>query len=190
MATFAAGRDLTFSDWDALARAAPPGADGLVFHPYLQGERCPYWDPQLRGSFVGATLSHRLEHVARAVYEGTAFSIRDAMSEMGPPERPDLPLTVVGGGAASDVWLQVLADVLNSPVQVAARADSSYGAALLGWVGLGARDLREAIDADGETGSKCRTPDPERVALYGRLFERYRRVHDALAPIYHDFGRS
>ena len=185
---FGGGRAMSFQEWDETASAAPPGSEGLLYHPYLLGERCPHWDPQLRASFVGATMRHGPGHFARAVYEGTALSIRDAMAELGDYPRSDDPLAAVGGGTASRVWVQIIADVLGHPVTTAPQADSSYGAALLGLAGLGVADLHELIEQNEGSRGQCSLPCAERVGLYDGLFERYRQVHEALTPLYHHWA--
>ena len=93
--------EVPFATWDAWAAATPVGAEGLLFHPYLAGERAPQWDPHLRASFLGATLQHGPGHFARAIYEGTAFSIRHAMSVLPTGDAGEAPLAVVGGGTRS-----------------------------------------------------------------------------------------
>ena len=176
--------DLPFESWDALAASAPAGADGLLFHPYLAGERAPHWDSQLRGSFVGATLHYGRGHFARAIYEGTAFSIRQAMSALPESAAGTDPLVVAGGGARSALWMRILADVLARPLRVAAGADSAHGAALLGIAGLG---LANAMDmAAPHTEPSLVFPDATGVALYDRWFGAYVAVHEHLAPLYHD----
>jgi len=183
--TLSPDSNVSFEHWDDLAGAIPPGSEGLLFHPYLAGERCPHWDPSLRASFVGVTLRHTLGHFARAVYEGTALSIRDALSVLEEIDARPGALTVVGGGARSALWLQIVCDCLGLPLNVAPCADSSYGAALLGLVGLGlfkrAEDVLTTINVTGHR----LTPDPKNQQLYTRLFNAYRDVHNNLAPLYH-----
>ena len=187
---FSSDGTLSFEDWDRLAASAPAGCEGLMFHPYLAGERCPYWNPDLRASFVGATAAHGTAHFARAVYEGTACSIRDALSALAELGIGPAPFVAVGGGTASGIWMQILADVLDRPLDIAPAADSSYGAALLGLEGLGLRAKSEAPEhAEQPTGDKSSVarryaPRETESAAYDQLFERYRRVQQALAPLY------
>ena len=185
MQNFGAGKDLTFKQWDGEAAGVPPGSEGLVYHPYLAGERCPHWDSQLRASFVGATQRHIRGHFARAVYEGTAFSIRDALSVLEVVAEPPTTFTTVGGGTASELWLQIVCDCLGRPLKVATHADSSYGAALLGMVGLGW--FEEPADALETMAASTREihPKAENHRLYSDLFEQYRDIHARLAPFYH-----
>jgi hypothetical protein len=169
----------------------PVGSEGLLFHPYLSGERCPYWDPHLRASFVGAAAGHTSGHFARAVYEGTAYSILDALSVLdrlplqGSLRRGEAAAyTVVGGGTASSVWLQIVADVPGCALEVPAEVDSSYGAALIGLVGVGLSPSLEEAAGLAKARSTRVVPDPRAAAHYADEFTRYRAVHDALAPLY------
>lgn len=184
--TFSGPRGLSYQEWDALAAATPPGAEGLYFHPYLSGERCPYWDPSLRASFVGASGHHQAGHFARAVYEGTAYSIRDALSVLDSLGTAYNGFTVVGGGTASAVWLQVLADCLGRALAVAPESDSSYGAAMLALVGLGRYPDTRAAAAAARTATRRHVvqPNPAVAAIYERGFAAYRDLHDRLAPFY------
>ena len=178
--------EVPFATWDAWAASTPVGAEGLLFHPYLAGERAPQWDPHLRASFLGATLQHGPGHFARAIYEGTAFSIRHAMSVLPTGDAGEAPLAVVGGGTRSDVWVQILADVLDRPLLVSEGADSAGGAALLGLVGLGlADDLAELAAARAGRGRRV-VPSATNAARYAKLFSVYVRVQAQLGPLYHE----
>jgi xylulokinase len=175
-----------YAAWDALAARVPAGSDGVLFHPYLAGERAPHWDPHLRGSFTGLALRHGRGHLARAVYEGTAFSIRQALSVL-----PELrlgtaaALPVVGGGARSALWLEILASVLGQPLRPLPGADSAYGAALLGLVGCGLTGgaLKAASENPAGAGPVV-PPAPEAGDLYAARFAEYIDLHRRLAPFY------
>ena len=178
--------EVPFATWDAWAAATPVGAEGLLFHPYLAGERAPQWDPHLRASFLGATLQHGPGHFARAIYEGTAFSIRHAMSVLPTGDAGEAPLAVVGGGTRSALWVQILADVLDRTLVVADEADSAGGAALLGLVGLGlAADLGELAAARTGRGRRV-VPSTANAARYAEMFLVYVRAQAQIAPLYHD----
>ena len=116
-----------------------PGSDGLLFLPYLSGERSPYPDPLARGAFVGLTLGHDRRHLTRAVLEGVAFGLRDGLDLMtaaGMPA-PD-QIRASGGGTASALWCQILADVLDAEIATVDTTEgAAYGAALLAAVGAG-----------------------------------------------------
>ena len=168
---------------DAEAASSPVGANGIFFHPYLQGERCPYWDPGLRASFTGVSIASTRGDFCRALLEGVAFSLRDCYGTL---QEMDLPVTrifLIGGGARSRLWSEIVCNVFNRPVAVPAPGDASFGACLLAGTGIGLfADVKDAV-------RKClrvdRTlaPDPSVAARYDRLYAVYRQIHDALAPI-------
>ena len=169
---------------DAEATKSPVGANGVFFHPYLQGERCPYWDANLRASFAGVSISSTRGDFARALMEGVAFSLRDCYRTLEEMRLPAKRIFLIGGGARSKLWSEIVANVFNRPVAVPTPGDASFGACLLAGVGTGLfSDVKDAV-------AKClridRTvsPDPSAAASYDRLFTCYRRIHDALAPVY------
>jgi xylulokinase len=172
--------------WDTEAGSAPPGSADLLFHPYLAGERAPHWDPQLRGSFIGLSLAHDRGHLARAVYEGTAFSIRDAMVVM--PNTllsGNKLLAVAGGGCRSTLWVKILANVLGQPLRPLPDADSATGAALIGLNALAmtTSDL-ETIAENRADNSSIIQPDPELCNFYTAVFEEYIDLHRRLTSFY------
>ena len=169
---------------DAEASGSPIGANGVFFHPYLQGERCPYWDANLRASFTGVSISSTRGDFARALMEGVAFSLRDCYRTLEEMKLPVKRIFLIGGGARSALWSEIVANVFNCTVAVPQPGDASFGACLLAGTGIGVfTDVKDAV-------SKClhidRTlaPDPEAAAQYDHLFTCYRRLHDALAPVY------
>jgi len=169
---------------DAEATKSPVGANGVFFHPYLQGERCPYWDASLRASFAGVSISSTRGDFARALMEGVAFSLRDCYRTLEEMNLPVKRIFLIGGGARSKLWSEIVANVFNRPVAVPTPGDASFGACLLAGTGTGIfPDVKDAV-------AKClhvdRTvdPDPEAAAKYDHLFTCYRRIHDALAPVY------
>lgn len=173
-----------FDAMDARAAMVRPGSEGLFFHPYLNGERSPYWDPLLRADFVGAGFNHGGGHFVRALYEGVAYSLRDCLEVMKSKELGFATARLTGGGARSALWRQIVADVLNITVELPAVADASYGAALLAGVGIGVfKDERAAAEVV-QIVSRA-TPDPVRAAVYDQGFPIYRDIQKALAPINH-----
>jgi xylulokinase len=161
------------------------GADGLIFLPYLTGERTPHPDPLARGGFIGLTIRHNLNHLTRAVLEGVAFGLKDSfelMKEAGLAEISQVRVT--GGGARSPIWLQILADVLNTElVTVNSEEGAAYGAALLAATGVGAfRDVpsacQHAIKISAQT-----TPGPD-VQTYQAIYPLYRSLYPALSPTF------
>jgi xylulokinase len=170
---------------DELALGAPAGSDELLFHPYLMGERAPYWDPELRGDFVGIRAHHRLNHFARAILEGVAFSIRDCLQVVEGLGQPIRSLRLIGGGAKSHLWQQVMADVLGKPLLKPAVEDAAFGAALLAGVAVGAfSDVASAAQACVRVEGVIE-PDAAAHAYYDRTFELYRAIARDMAAHNH-----
>ncbi len=174
-----------FTGMDTLAAGVPPGAHGLLFHPYLQGERAPYWDPLLRADFIGLTISHTPAHFARALYEGIGFSIRDLLEAARALGLSFGPIRLLGGGAQSITWRQIIADILGLPVERTETGDASFGAALMAGIGTGV--FASPLDAV----RRCvrlrdvTEPDVDRHAFYSDLFGIYKDSQAALAGINH-----
>jgi len=175
------GGDVSYDDLIAGAERWEPGVEGLLFAPYLAGERTPYPDPEARGAFLGLGLRHDRGAMTRAVLEGVAFGLRDALDlvvEMG--GRPASG-RVSGGGGRGMLWLEIVASVLGIPLELT-RADegAAYGAALLGGVGAGVwGDAREAVDTCVRV-TRTIEPRPEWVERYAELQPAFRRVYPAL----------
>ncbi len=172
--------DASFDEVTARAAAAPPGADGLLFLPYLTGERTPHPDPLARGAFVGLTVRHELAHLARAVLEGVAFGLRDALHLVKSAAPAVEAVHVTGGGARSAVWRQIVADILEEPLMtVDAGEGAAYGAAILAAVGAGwAPSVEQQVAAWVEP-RPAETPSGswDVEAAHGR----YRELYPALA---------
>ena len=155
------------------ASAVAPGAEGLVFLPYLTGERSPHLDAQARGGFVGLTVRHGRAHMTRAVMEGVAFSMRDGLEVMRGLGTPDDDLRAVGGGARSPLWLRLQADVYGRPIRRTLIDEGpAYGAALLGGRRRGRvhgrrRCERARADARRGHGARSRARAPLRRAVRG-----------------------
>jgi xylulokinase len=166
------------------AAAWPPGVEGLTFAPYLSGERTPYPDSELRGGFVGLGLRHDRGAMARAVLEGVAYALRDGLDLIAATgARPELA-RVSGGGARSDLWLRILASVLELPLErTESGAGAAYGAALLGGVAAGVfDDARVAAQAGVRTTGHV-DPDPRWVQAYAAGRPRYRALYPALCGL-------
>ena len=166
------------------AETSPVGANGVFFHPYLQGERCPYWDSNLRASFTGVSIASTRGDFARALMEGVAYSLKDCYRTLEEMKLPVKRIFLIGGGAKSRLWSEIVANVFDCTVAVPSPADASFGSCLLAGVGIGIfADVKDAV-------AKCLkidreiSPDPGVAEKYGRLFASYRRIHDALAPVY------
>jgi xylulokinase len=166
------------------AATAPAGSEGLVFLPYLSGERTPYPDPLARGSFVGLTMRHGRAHMTRAVLEGVAFSMKDCFALLQGAGLGEVSeVRIAGGGAKGALWRTIVASALNLPmVTVTSSEGAAYGAALLGAVGAGAwSSVEEACDATiAITGRD--EPVPEWTKAYADLYPRYRELYPALKP--------
>ena len=176
--------DLSYDDLNDAAAAAPAGSEGLVFLPYLTGERTPHPDPLARGAFVGLTVRHGLGHMARAVMEGVAFGLRDSVELMA-AEMELGEVRVSGGGASSDLWLRIIADVIGLPVRVVGTAESAaHGAAILAATGAGVFDsVAEACDVAVELGEI--TEPGSDTAVYNALYPVYRDLYPALRDSFH-----
>ena len=175
----------TDAEVSALAASAPPGANGLTFLPALTGAMAPRWVAGARGAFYGLTPSHGRGELARAVLEGTAFAMRDVIDRLRSLGVPVETIRLSGGGAASDVWAQIRADLMGLPVDRLIENDASaMGAALLAADAVG--DMPDAASAsellDLPLGRV--EPDPANQARYEDAYGRYRKLFDALAPMY------
>lgn len=167
-----------------------PGSEGLLFLPYLTGERTPHPDPLARGAFVGLTVRHTQSHLTRAVLEGVAFGLRDSFELMKAAGLAEIrQVRVSGGGAKSPIWRQILADVFNAElVTVNTTEGAAYGAALLAGVGAGAwPDVKTATQTCiAVTGSTA--PQPETVAQYEPFYEQYQALYPTLQAMSHQLS--
>jgi xylulokinase len=176
---------LSYDHMVALAQQTPPGAEGLLFLPYLSGERTPHRDPLARGALIGLTQRHTLGHIARAVMEGVVFSLRDGQSIMAELGLPLTEVRAIGGGARSMIWRQMQADILGTPI-VTMRAEEgpAFGAALLAGVGAGLYpDVSAAVAAAVATSATI-MPQSEAQHVYAELYPRYHQLYDALRPTF------
>jgi xylulokinase len=174
----------------ALACASPIGAGGLLFLPYLSGERTPHADPLARGAFVGLTTSHGSGDLARSVMEGVAFGLRDCLELVRALRLPVEEVRLIGGGARSPLWRQIVADVFRRPiVGLEAEEGPAYGAVLLAGVGAGIwRDVPEACRAAVRTAG-CVEPQPSAVRLYTELYAHYRELYPKLKGSFHGLAQ-
>jgi len=177
------------ASYDALmqeAAAAPAGADGLLWAPYLMGERTPHLDPNARGALVGLTAQHTHAHVIRAILEGVAFSLRDTFTIFGELGVPVKSIRLGGGGARSPLWQQIQADVYGMPVElVAADEGAAYGAALLAGVGAGVWQSVDAACATSVHVAKRVEPIKRNADLLSLRYEAYQKLYPALRTIGH-----
>jgi xylulokinase len=173
--------------FDALlkeAEAWPAGTEGLIFLPYLAGERTPHPDPGARGAFAGLSIRHDRGALVRAVLEGVAYGLRDSLDltrELG--GTPKLG-RISGGGARSDLWTQIIASALDLPLErVAVDEGAAFGAAILGGVAAGVwPNVHDAVSATVRPRGSVE-PTPEWVAIYAEQRERYRALYPALRAL-------
>jgi xylulokinase len=171
---------------ELLAEAAvvPPGSEGLLFQPYLQGERTPHADPDARGAFVGLTLRHGRGHLTRAVLEGVAYGLRDSLELLRAVGVEAEVGRVSGGGARSELWLRIVASVLNLPLErTEAEEGAAFGAALLGGVQAGVfADAHEAVAATVRVRDRVE-PDSDWAVAYEHGYAQYRLLYPTLRSL-------
>jgi xylulokinase len=172
---------VSFDELSREAAARPPGAEGLYFLPYLAGERTPHLDPQARGALVGLTLAHGRGHVVRSIMEGVTYALRDSLAIMESLGVPVKQVRAGGGGAKSQFWRQMQADVFNKAVvAMAADEGAAYGVALLAAVGAGHyKNITEACSAAVRTTDAVK-PDAKARKSYDRGFAEFQRLYPAL----------
>lgn len=177
----------SYKELDKGAEKVSIGCDGLIFHPYLNGELTPYADPMLCGSFTGVRATHTKAHFTRAVLEGVAYSLLDSklyLDSLGIPY--NTTATLIGGGSKGTLWRQMVADALGIALRVTESSDSSLGSAML--AGIAAGVFKDA----GDAAEKCvkpvdiTHPNPQNTEKYREIFKTYKKIHDALAPIYRE----
>ncbi len=174
-----------YKELDELASGVEIGCGGLIYHPYINGELTPYADPMLCGSFIGIRTTHTKSHFTRAVLEGVAYSLMECkiyLDSLGIPYNS--VATAIGGGTKGKLWRQMISDALGITLRTTESSDSSFGSAMLAGIAVGVfKDAKDAV-------AKCvkekdiTYPNPENTEKYKKVFAEYKKVHDALAPIY------
>ena len=167
------------------ASGSPPGANGLLFLPYLMGERSPHWNPKARGGFVGLTIRHTRADVIRAVMEGVAMNLRVILDAFRAQGADVTAIRLIGGGARGRLWNQIMADIYGVPVQRLAilQEATSMGAALAGGIGVGLYpgfSMAEAMNPVAATID----PDPKAQRVYEAMLPIFRQTYEALIPVY------
>jgi xylulokinase len=178
--------EVSYDELLAPVAGIPAGSEGLVFLPYLTGERAPYPDPNARGAFVGLTVRHSLPHMTRAVVEGVAFGLRDSFELIRDAGLGQIDqVRVSGGGARSALWRQILADVLDTElVTVNTTEGAAYGAALLSGVGAGIwADVDAACNATIQIVDRVK-PRAHQVARYSSFYPVYRGLYAVCKPTF------
>jgi xylulokinase len=173
-------------DLPALAEQAPAGSDGVVFLPALSGSMAPRWSDHARGVFSGLAMNHTRSHLARAVYEGTTFALRDIVDRMAQLGLEGDEVRVVGGGSASSFWMQLKADVTGRVVHgLRTPEPTAVGAAMLAGVGTGLfDDLAVAIDRLTVLDERAYEPSSATAAAYDDAYHHYRSLFDAVEPMF------
>ncbi|MBQ1244891.1 MAG: xylulokinase [Clostridia bacterium] len=163
------------------------GCDGLIFHPYLNGELTPYADPTLCGSFTGVRATHTKAHFTRAVLEGVAYSLLDSKLYLDSLHIPYNDVAVaIGGGTKGKLWRQIISDALGMALKTTESADSSFGSAMLAGIAVGVfKNADDAVNKCVKT-VDITYPDKRKTEEYRKVFETYKKIHDALAPIYRE----
>lgn len=174
-----------FKELDKMAESVDIGCEGLVFHPYLNGELTPYANPKLCADFVGVRSSHTMAHFARAVLEGVVMSMLDCKEAL---EKLNIPhgdcAAIIGGGAKSNLWRQMISDCLGLRLTQMKYADSSFGSAMLAGIAAGAFESpKKALEICNKKVSET-VPNPENTKKYREVFKKYKAVQKALEPIY------
>jgi len=163
-----------------LASQSPPGARGVLFHPFLSGERSPYWDADLHAAFTGMSSSTTLSDLARAVMEGVALSLRDGASVLESLGHEMHSIRLLGGGAQSNEWARIVADVFEKPLNRSGISASAYGTAVLAGIGLGWFNWQD-LPVPDDPHQRTFEPDPANAGLYRSMFARYREIVPTLS---------
>jgi xylulokinase len=175
----------TYQVLSQMADSVEPGSDRLLFAPWLSGERAPVLDHYARGAWIGLALSHTRAHLARAVMEGVAYHMRWICESIESLGLPIGAINAIGGGSTSPVWSQIMSDVLGRPLHIVEHPleAGAMGAALTVAVGMGVYPDMDAVDGLIRIHHTVE-PRPALARRYGRMYEEYREVYDALAPVF------
>ncbi len=168
-----------YQKMDASAAGIAAGCGGILFHPHLSGEYAPQWDARLRASFTGLTLGSTRGHFTRAVLEGVAFQIRSALAQTLQHGGSCQEIRLIGGGANSNLWAQIMADVLGMELGVPEQRSAAFGACIMAGKATGLFP----IDFDELVSIERFSPDPDHKKIYEDLYGRYRRMESSLGPI-------
>ncbi len=180
---------MDYPEMTALAEQVPAGADGLYFLPYLTGERTPHFDPYARGVWFGLSLKHSLGHLVRAVMEGVSFGLKDSVEVMKKSGFRISKFYLSGGGAKSQAWAQLLADLLEEQIyRLKVDEGPSFGAALLAMVGTGRfKEVRAAAKATLNLKDRFE-PDPKTGETYRRLYRNWQTLYPEFAGKFRELG--
>lgn len=167
----------------------PAGAEGIIFHPYLMGERAPHWSSSLRAGFMGVTMAHRRGHFIRSIMEGVAFSLKDCCCLAEEIGLNISELILIGGGAKSKLWAQILCDVFGKKITRPKVTDASFGTALIAGVGIGV--FKDFSDAANRCIQKADTllPNDSNHQYYEKQFKYYQEITAMLKKLYQNMNK-
>ena len=176
--------DTGFAEMDSAAASVAPGSDGLIFLPYLAGERSPIWNPDAKGVFYGLTYKHTKAHIIRAVLEGTAFALRHNIETAAKTGTDVDIMRAMGGSSQSCLWTQIKSDITGKKIEVpAVNEATALGAALLSGVGAGVFESASlAAEKIIKTG-RVHIPDAENKMKYDTIYSRYLELYSRLEPM-------
>lgn len=183
------GRGMSFNELLADVYTVSPGSEGLLFTPYIVGERTPHFDSQIRGSFMGVSSRHEQKHFSRAVLEGITFSLRDSKDIMEKTKGQQFKrLISVGGGAQNSDIMQMQADIFNAEmIRLTVEQGPGLGACMLAALGCGFYDTVEAVTEQFvHYKTATFTPNPENVARYEQAYKIWKKVYDATKTVSHE----
>ncbi|MFP4201386.1 MAG: xylulokinase [Candidatus Acetothermia bacterium] len=180
----------SYDRYNEAAKSVPPGSNGLIFLPYLEGERTPHWDSSARGVFFGISTDHKKEHFIRAIMEGVGYSLKDSTEIMDKLGVDISRIRVTGGGYRSDVWRQIVSDITEKRILYSeVKEGSAFGAALLSGIGTGTySNFQKAVD-ETFTEEETTAPNEENIELYGELHEIYQKIYRRTREIYRDLSK-
>ncbi len=184
---------LSYKEIDEGVRKIPPGAEGLIFLPYLCGERTPHMDPYARGVFLGLTLSHTPMHLFRAVMEGVVFSLKDCLGILVNDLHETVTTLIASGGASqSNVWMQMQADILGKEIITSnMKEQSGVGAAITAGVAVGAyASFDQAFDEIIRWNKTPITPNPKNEIIYSKIYQIYKKAYSANRILMHRLGQA
>lgn len=179
--------NLSYEELNILADSVTSGSEGLIFLPYLIGERTPHMDPEARGTFLGLTLKHNKAHLIRSVMEGVVFAFRDSIEIFKNSNVKMDKFIASGGGARSDIWLKIQANILNQEIyKVNQPEQACIGAAIVAGVGAGVYDSIEiACSKIIKFSDEPVQPDQKTVSLYNETYELYKEIYQQNKAIFH-----
>jgi len=176
---------ISYSELEELVKQVPPGCDGLFFHPYLLGERAPYWNADARGSFVGLSINHNKSHFIRAVQEGIGFSLKDCLELLEPLILKEIRIS--GGGAKNPILSQIICDIFGIPIASFVLNDAStYGIALMAATTGTFNNIEQAVSSCVKKDVTIK-PNIEHYQAYKKAFKVYQLISKELLPLYSSY---